>query len=209
MKSKQLTKSKKPSIIIEDDKPIFIDLACGDNKQNGYIGVDVEKTPSVDIVCNLLEFPWSFAKDNSIDKLHTAHFVEHIPMVFWGEGNELSILPKKGYIDLLEKFFEECWRVLKVGGELQVIAPYYSSMRCWQDPTHRRAINDATFLYVQRPWREANKLIHCHGKSNFAVSYGYALDQSIVNKVPEYQAMAVRTQNNVVNDIVATLKKIE
>ena len=32
----------------------------------------------------------------------------------------------------------------------QIWAPYYTSMRCWQDPTHTRAISEATFLYANK-----------------------------------------------------------
>ena len=206
MKVKQKKETTKEVVEI---KPLKIDLACGDRKQEGFIGVDSEKTPSVDIQANLLEFPWKFAKDNSVDELYVAHFVEHIPMIYWNKGNKLTVLPEEGSVEMFEKFFEECWRILKPGGKIVVISPYYTSMRCWQDPTHRRAINDASFLYLQREWRVLNKLEHCHGKSNFSVVYAYYMDPSIQSRTPEYQQMAFRNYNNVINDIQVTLTKIE
>lgn len=41
-----------------------------------------------------------------------------------------------------------------------ILAPYYTSMRCWQDPTHTRAISEASFLYFNKDWRVQNKLDH-------------------------------------------------
>ena len=202
-------KNKKKKIEFVEDVPIKLDLACGDRKQEGFLGVDVEKTDSTDYVFNLLEFPWPF-KDNSVDELTTSHFIEHIPMAYWNDNNRLSILPEKGSVELFEKFFEECWRVLKPGGKFTIEAPYYSSMRCWQDPTHRRAITDATFLYFIKEWREVNKLVHCHTKANFAiVNSGYNVDMAIASRNEEYRAMAFKNYINSINDIKITLQKVE
>lgn len=194
----------------ETPEIIKIDLACGDRKQEGFIGVDVAKTPSVDIVANILEFPWKFAKDNTVDELYTSHFVEHIPMIFWNKGNRLTVLPESDSVELFERFFEECWRILKVGAKMTIVVPYYSSLRCWQDPTHRRAISEISFLYLNKAWREMNLLSHCHGKSNFEIAnYGYTLSPEIASRTKDYQVMAVRTQINSVNDLIITLTKLE
>lgn len=202
-------KNKKKTIKFVEETPIKLDLACGDRKQDGFLGVDVEKTDSTDYVFNLLEFPWPF-KDNSVDELTTSHFIEHIPMAYWNDGNRLSILPEKGSVELFEKFFEECWRILKPGGKFSITAPYYSSMRCWQDPTHRRAITDATFLYFNKDWREFNKLVHCHTKASFTIlNSGYNIDPDIYSRPDEYKAVAIKNKINTVNDIIITLQKIE
>ena len=58
---------------------IKLSLACGDNKPDGFLGVDIAKTTSADYVQNLLEFPWKQFDDNSVDEIECSHFVEHIP----------------------------------------------------------------------------------------------------------------------------------
>lgn len=176
-----MTKTKK------EQAPIKYDLACGQNKQEGFIGVDYVKADGVDIVCDLEQFPWKFAKDNSTDELFVSHYVEHTK-------------------DLI-KFMDECYRILKPGGKLTILAPYYSSMRCWQDPTHVRAISEATFLYFNREWRTNNKLDHYKIKSDFDFSYGYNMTQDWATRSEESRAFAVRHYINVVNDIQVVLTK--
>lgn len=192
----------------KEEKLIKYDLGCGDRKQEGFIGVDIEKTKSVDISQNLLEFPWKFAKDNSVDELYTSHFIEHIPMCYWNKGNNYTLVQKdQNSVELFEKFISECNRILKVGGKVSIIAPYYSSMRAWQDPTHRRAITDATFLYFDRNWRKANLLEHCHADVDFEFSGGYNINQAWQSRNQETQQFAFKNYVNAIDDIWVTLKK--
>lgn len=90
---------------------------------------------------------------------------------------------------------------------MTVVCPYYNSIRCWQDPTHRRAINEATFLYFNREWRAVNKLEHCHGDSNFDYSYGYNMNGDWQSRNREAQIFALKHYMNVGDDIVVTLVK--
>lgn len=170
---------------MDDSKPLKYDLACGQNKQEGFIGVDI--AGNQDITADLTKFPWKFAKDNTVDEIFCAHYVEHTP-------------------DLI-KFMDECYRILKPGGKMTVIAPYYNSIRCWQDPTHTRAISEATFLYYNKDWRTNNKLDHYPIKADFDFSYGYAIDPLWQNRSEESRAFAIKHYTNVVNDIHVTLTK--
>lgn len=173
----------------KQSKTIKYDLACGQNKQEGFIGVDYVKAKGVDIVADLTKFPWKFAKDNSADELFVSHYVEHTP-------------------DLI-KFMDECYRILKPGGTMTVLAPYYSSMRCWQDPTHVRAISEATFLYFNKQWRTDNKLDHYKIKSDFDFTYGYNMAPEWASRNEEAKMFAIRHYINVVNDIQVVLTKKE
>lgn len=164
---------------------IKYDLACGQNKQEGFIGVDI--AGDCDIKFDLTKFPWKFAKDNSVDELFVSHYIEHTP-------------------DLI-KFMDECHRILKPGGKLSIVAPYYSSMRCWQDPTHLRAISEATFLYFNKGWRDQNRLDHYPIKSNFDFSYGYNFSPEWATRSEEARNFALRHYMNVVNDIQVVLTK--
>jgi hypothetical protein len=109
--------------------------------------------------------------------------------------------------DLFFKFFDEVHRILIPGGKIQVIAPYYNNMRCWQDPTHRRAITDATFLYLNKGWREANKLSHYNVDCDFDCAGGYAYDQMMTVRDQAFQAFAARHYTNTISDIWVTLTK--
>ena len=61
-------------------KKIKLDIACGNNLQKGFVGVDIIGKPETQakIVHNLLTFPYPF-KDNSVDEIFCSHFIEHLP----------------------------------------------------------------------------------------------------------------------------------
>jgi len=54
-----------------------IDLGCGSNKKEGYIGVDILDVPEVDYVTDLSKNPLPF-EDNSVKAVYSNHFFEHI-----------------------------------------------------------------------------------------------------------------------------------
>ena len=161
-----------------------LDIAAGQNKKEGFTGIDI--MPGSDIVHDLEQFPWPI-ETASVDEAHCSHYIEHTK-------------------DLL-KFFDEIYRILKPGAKCTIIAPYYSSIRAWQDPTHTRAISEATFLYTNKQWREANKLDHYGITCDFDFTYGYAFNPSWQSRSEESRAFAVAHYINVVSDIMATLIK--
>jgi len=163
-----------------------LDLACGDNKVEGYFGIDIAKIDGVDAVVDLTKFPWPI-KTGSAEDIVCNHYVEHTP-------------------DLI-KFMDEVYRILKPEGKMKVVCPYYTSMRCWQDPTHLRAISEATFLYYNKQWRETNKLEHYNIKSDFDYTYGYDIDPLWANRSDEARNFAIKHYSNVVNDIHVVLTR--
>jgi hypothetical protein len=188
------------------DEPLRLSLACGDNKPEGFKGVDIAKTASVDYVQDLMKFPWSQFKDNSVDEIEISHYVEHIP-----HGD--------GFNDPFFQFFDEVHRILKPAefdptnpniptkGFVKIVSPYYSSMRAWQDPTHNRAISEASFLYLNKKWRQDNKLEHYPVSCDFDFSYGYALNPAWTNRSQDAQSFAIQNYANAVSDIQVTLIK--
>jgi predicted SAM-dependent methyltransferase len=179
-----MAKAKKAK---EAPAPVKYDLGCGNNKQEGYIGVDLVKTEQADIAFDLNAPHWTFAADNSASDLYCSHFVEHA--------------------DSLIDFFNEAYRILVPGGAMVVIAPYYSSVRCWQDPTHKNAISEASFLYYNKQWREQNGLSHYPIFADFDFTYGYNYDPFWAMKNEEARAFAQKYYINVIQDIYVTLIK--
>lgn len=181
------TTSKKIKDRLNGKGPVLLDLGCGDNKREGFKGVDKFKTPSVDVIHDLNKYPYPFESD-SVDEIHCSHFIEHVEDIV--------------------KFMNECHRILKKAGQMMVIAPYYSSMRAWQDPTHIRAISDATFLYYNAEWRKTNKLDHYLGiTADFEFRVGYAYNQSVQGRAPEWINFATRHYINIIDDIHVSLTK--
>ena len=162
-------------------------LACGQVKREGFKGVDKIKTDATDIVMDLTVYPWDFA-DNSIDEILCEHYVEHIQDII--------------------RFMDEAYRILKNGAMMTIIAPYYSSIRAWQDPTHVRAISEALFPYFNKNWRKINRLEHYDIKSNFdTVNVGYFFVSEWENKNENEKTFAAMHYLNVINDIRITLIK--
>ena len=189
-------KEKQPEIIA-------IELGCGQTKQTPefftenmnitptkVIGVDIEKCEGVDVVHDLTKFPYPF-KDESADAIYTCHFQEHL------DGEERI------------KFFNECYRILKPGGKMRHIHPYYKSVRAVQDPTHKfPPISENSYFYWDKSWREANKLDHYPIKCDFEFNIYYIWqDPTIANKNEETRMFMIDKYWNVVADMIVDMVK--
>ena len=123
-------------------KPLLLDLGCGQNKQPDHVGVDLY-APGADIKADLLKFPWTSWKDNTVDGIFCSHFVEHVPH------------------HLRWPFFEECYRIMKLDAVMRIFVPSWKSERAYGDMTHEwPAVTAMFFYYLSRNWREANKLTY-------------------------------------------------
>lgn len=180
----------------KEGKPIKINIACGQQKLDGFIGMDKIRTEATDIVHDLDQIPWPIP-DNSADEVTISHYVEHVKDLI-------------GFMDEVYRIMKSPWINKdgeKVTSKVTVVAPYYSSMRAWQDPTHVRAISEASFLYYNEDWRKANKLDHYGIKSNFDFSYGYSLAPEWAGRSQEARDFGIKHYINVITDIYVTLVK--
>ena len=167
-----------------------LDVACGQNKRAGFKGVDIAPGEGVDYVWDLEQYPWKPFADNTVSEIHCSHYIEHTK-------------------DLIA-FMNEIYRICEDGAKITFLAPYYSSIRAWQDPTHTRAISEATFLYFQKDWMKANKLDHYGIKCNLKdIKIGLYFNPPWDKKTDEARAFAHQHYINVVNDIFveATVSK--
>ncbi len=169
-----------------ESKLIKYNLACGQNKIEGYINVDIIKTDQTDIIMDLEKYPWDITED-SVDEIYCSHYIEHTSDII--------------------KFMNEIYRIMKKGSKATIIAPYYTSIRAWQDPTHKNAISEMTFLYYNKGWREQNKLTHYPIKADFDFTYGYVMYPDFISRIEEYRTFAMRHYWNVISDIQITLTK--
>lgn len=103
-----------------------LNIGCGfDYKyQRDWVNLDVTKP------CNVMAdanegLPF---RDRSFDLVWASHILEHVP--------DLRAIQR------------ELARVIKKGGELEVIVPYYLSVDAWGDPTHCRAFSEDSFQSV-------------------------------------------------------------
>jgi predicted SAM-dependent methyltransferase len=167
-------------------KELKLDLASGQRKTEGYFGIDIAAGEGIDAVVDLEVYPWPIESDSAED-IVCNHYFEHVT-------------------DLMQ-FMNEVYRILKPGGKIKIVSPYYTSMRCWQDPTHKHAISEATFLYYNKEWRKNNKLDHYPIDCDFDYTYGYDVDAMWANRSDEARAFAIKHYQNIVSDIHVVMTK--
>lgn len=111
---------------------ICVDLGCGLQKQEGWIGIDIRPFEDVDYVldleCDRLPF-----EDGSIDKFKAGHLFEHFTPngLFW--------------------CIEECWRCLKPSGNLFLSVPKAGTPQWYVHPDHKIHFVEDTFGFFQVP----------------------------------------------------------
>jgi hypothetical protein len=174
-----------------EGQPLRLDLGCGDNKRDGFLGVDLVITASTNFVHDLTIHPWP-CEDATVDEVHCSHFFEHL------DGRQRL------------RFMESLFRVMKVGAKATMITPYWNSMRAVQDPTHAwPPVCEASYLYFNKQWREQNKLTHGAYQlfCDFDFGYGYGLDQELQMKNSEMQQFAIKNFSNAITDLHVTLTK--
>jgi ubiquinone/menaquinone biosynthesis C-methylase UbiE len=178
-----------PKILVPEDGPFKLDLGCGKGKKEGFIGIDIVKTEDVDYILDLTTTNWPIP-DSSVDEIYCCHVFEHL------EGPQR--IP----------FMDECWRIMKVGAQMQVIVPYWNSMAAIQDPTHKwPPVCERSFLYFNKGFRKLNDLGHYLGKADFDFGVGYTLDSDTGARVREVQEYRVKYYCNAVSDLFITLTK--
>ena len=167
-----------------------LDIACGNNKRDGYVGIDYAGDQA-DIKHDLFQYPWPIESE-SVSEVWCAHFFEHIP------GLDRP------------KFMNELYRILKPKGIAVIICPSYNNARAYQDFTHAwPPVCAESFQYFNREWREINKLTH--GLYDMPCDFEYAVSGSIS---PEFDQRTYETKVfagtkywNVTIDIHVTLTK--
>jgi len=112
----------------EEVKGIMLDIGCGENKQQGFLGMDKRQLDGVDVVQDLESFPYPF-EDASCLVIKGSHIVEHIKP--W----------------LMIDFMNELWRIMKNDGQLLFSHPYGVNSLFVQDPTHCNPCNEITWTY--------------------------------------------------------------
>ncbi len=102
---------------LPDKKGLVLNLGPGEKHIAGALGLE---WPGWDAETNAIPF-----SDNSVDMIHCYHFLEHIQNSFW--------------------IISEIERVLRIGGHINIVVPYYTSNLFAQDLDHKTAFNENTW----------------------------------------------------------------
>lgn len=104
-----------------------LNLGCSDRAIQGYLGVDIANGPAVDVIADLNEhWPWD---PGSVEHIIAHDIIEH----------------------LSDKIFtmNQLYRVLCVGGRVEIVVPTTDGPGAFQDPTHVSFWNRRSFLYYE------------------------------------------------------------
>lgn len=77
-----------------------MNFGCGNSKKEGYVNVDIRKEANPDMILDLNKHPYPF-KDSSVDNITSRFLIEHL--------------------ENPPQFLKECYRILKVGGNLTIV----------------------------------------------------------------------------------------
>lgn len=164
-----------------------LDLACGQRCKEGFEGVDLVGGHGVTHVVDLMRPRWPFDPD-SVNEIWCSHFVEHLPNLI--------------------VFMDNVHRILKPGGIVRIVAPYYTSMRAFQDPTHVRFITDASFCYFDAEWRKREGLSHYPIASDFEqLEVKHWINPAWEHMKGDDLKLSIRSCWNVIEDIEFTLRR--
>lgn len=176
--------------MVDNEIKVRLDIGCGKNKIEGFLGVDAIAFEGVDVVADMREaWPWD---DSSVDEVHCSHFLEHLT-------GEQRI-----------HFFNELYRVLKPGAQARIITPHWSHERAYGDPTHQwPPVCSWTYFYIDKNWRSINAP-HVGYDCDFEYVLVGLHDQNdawVAFRNQETKAVLMARNINTVTDLIATITK--
>jgi hypothetical protein len=172
-----------------------LDLGCGKNKKEGFLGVDQYQMENVDVVLNIGEATWPWEND-SVEEIHASHFLEHLTPV------------------QRTHFMNEAYRVMKEGAKCTIITPHWASNRAYGDMTHQwPPVAEMFYYYLSQDWRNT-QAPHTDKKwnptgfnCNFAATWGYSFAPEMNARNQEYVQFALSNYKEAAQDLYATLVK--
>lgn len=216
MKKSKLAPVRAPKA---DPVRLRIDIGCGKNPKEGFIGIDAIDFGQ-EYQADLRYAPWALCgekrvgwkdaftvrdkiqvptmrkkggpwilPDSSVDEVNSSHFVEHLT------GAERI------------GFFNELYRVMKPGAVATIITPNWSHARAYGDPTHQWPPMSSWYpLYLNKEWR-STQAPHVPFTCDFNHSIAGAWDGRLNGRNPEYTQAAMNNETNAWADLIVTLTK--
>tara|TARA_Y100000593_G_scaffold92396_1_gene183903 strand:+ start:3983 stop:4549 length:567 start_codon:yes stop_codon:yes gene_type:complete len=91
-------------------------LGCGDKHIPGFVNVDIQDSPAVDVLADVMELPY---KENSVDLIYACSMLEH-----FGRNNNLKFFRKTCWTDVVKHWYT----ILKPGGKLYISVPDFEAV---------------------------------------------------------------------------------
>lgn len=195
--------SPEPIPVVDPDEPagLRLDLGGGETPREGFESVDLYAGNHRVHLWDGQRWPF---EDGSVEALHCSHTIEHIDAAWIDTYHGCKL-------DALMFFFSEAYRILQPAGAFTLIWPALQNSRAFQDPTHRRFLPRDFLAYLDKAWREANKLDH-YLTQGLSLDFKVVTAQPTISEVEAGKADVVQMQNandhwNFFHDWIVTLNK--
>ena len=165
-----------------------LNVGCGRGIKDGWVNLDSQPLPGVDIVfdlekCRHKAIPLD---DDCADEFLVSHLLEHI----------VDVLP----------MMQELHRVAKNGAIMEIRVPHDGHNRAWADQTHVRGYNEESFGYFSQPhYHFADYGYRGDWKCEQIVLVGQR--DNFTDDAPVYDAM--RIYRNLVDEMVVTMRAVK
>lgn len=180
----------KPALIeAPAEGPLRLWLGIG--REEGWVKLG-PGTVSPDYALDTKAMPWPVA-EGSVDEIRALFYYHRLSL--WERF----------------RFMDECWRVLKPGGQLTVVVPHYASVRAYSDPwACWPPVTEAAFEWFARGWREREAADDLGLTCDFTFGVGYQPQSDyLAGRNEEFSTHAMAHEWNVLADIHATLVAVK
>jgi hypothetical protein len=170
-----------------------LDIACGQAKPEGFVGIDLADCEGVDIRHDLTSFPWPI-DSGIVTEARCCHYFEHVPRLD------------------RPHFMSELWRILAMDGTATIITPL-GLWRQFQDFTHTWPVVPQSFFYFHRPTLKKWGIDHYIGlygiDCNFELTgQQFTFLESLRGMEEDERNARIVSDMNAAGDLITTLRKI-
>lgn len=142
-----------------------LNIGCGKDYREGWLNVDLSPRVKADRYFDAFTFPWKLPSSH-FEEVVVSHLVEHIPHDVKGNTGAGFFV-----------FFEEIYRILKLGGRVIVKVPYWKHANAIIDPTHTRVVHAKSFDFFSPDHPK-----HYQTKANFLMSSSKTLREDRIGR---------------------------
>lgn len=128
----------------------------------------IQHSPHIDTAFDLEVLPWPL-DDESWDIVLATDVFEHLRLD-------------------IPQWLDECWRILKPGGQLNMRLPAWDNPLSYRDPTHRKVFHHESFYY----WDPESHLWNDFGRYYFAESNRWWTVVNVVREVDDWRYLLTK-----------------
>lgn len=161
------------------------------SREEGFVHIDRVMTENVDHLVDLLAPPWPI-DDGVVDTIFAGFYFHRLIM------------------EDRFTFMSECGRILKIGAQLVMQVPYWSSRLAISDPYAKwPPVCEESFAPYSKQFREQEKLLDLGLTCDFGMVFGvgHDLDPDLIPRNEDFQNEAKKFKTNAIHKLHVTLTR--